>query len=308
MKQQTQAEIHYLTKSAYAAILQPNPYIDKLWTLNKKVVEVIPALKKERFDCIVDLHKNIRSWQVKHALRTRTRSFDKINIEKWLMVNFKINRLPDVHIVDRYLATVQSLGIKNDGQGLDYFIPHQDQVNILDFFIKNSSKSTLDLYKQTEQYLAFAIGAAHQTKRLPTEKIIAICKTIKVPIILLGGKGETAEGAAIVQQAGKHVLNACGNIHLHQSASIVQQAWKVITHDTGMMHIAAAFQKEIISVWGNTIPEFGMYPYYQKGMDRNTTLEVKGLGCRPCSKIGHAQCPKKHFRCMNDLEFPLDLY
>ena len=64
------------------------------------------------------------------------------------------------------------------------------------------------------------------------------------------------------------------------------------------MHIAAAFQKEIISIWGNTIPALGMYPYYKKGLERNTTIEVKNLSCRPCSKIGYSKCPKGHFKCM----------
>jgi ADP-heptose:LPS heptosyltransferase len=73
----------------------------------------------------------------------------------------------------------------------------------------------------------------------------------------------------------------------------------VITHDTGMMHIAAAFQKKIISIWGNTIPEFGMYPY---GVEHSFIFEVKKLSCRPCSKIGFQACPKSHFRCMNDQE------
>ena len=67
-------------------------------------------------------------------------------------------------------------------------------------------------------------------------------------------------------------------------------------------HIAAAFQKEIISIWGNTIPEFGMYPYYEKGVNNNVSVEVQNLGCRPCSKIGFDECPKGHFRCMKDID------
>ena len=30
-------------------------------------------------------------------------------------------------------------------------------------------------------------------------------------------------------------------------------------------------------------------------------LEVAGLKCRPCSKIGYQKCPKTHFRCMKEL-------
>jgi heptosyltransferase-2 len=63
------------------------------------------------------------------------------------------------------------------------------------------------------------------------------------------------------------------------------------------MHIAAAFKKDIISVWGNTIPEFGMYPYLAG--KKSKIIEVKELSCRPCSKIGFKKCPKKHFYCMN---------
>jgi ADP-heptose:LPS heptosyltransferase len=89
-------------------------------------------------------------------------------------------------------------------------------------------------------------------------------------------------------------------LSLEGSAAVLRQAALVITHDTGMMHIAAAFQKKILSIWGNTVPALGMYPYYgPANPDQNTSFEVEGLSCRPCSKIGHQACPKGHFHCMN---------
>jgi ADP-heptose:LPS heptosyltransferase len=66
------------------------------------------------------------------------------------------------------------------------------------------------------------------------------------------------------------------------------------------MHIAAAFKKEIISIWGNTIPEFGMYPYYGDAEIPNSKFQISNLECRPCTKIGFSKCPKGHFRCMLD--------
>jgi ADP-heptose:LPS heptosyltransferase len=121
------------------------------------------------------------------------------------------------------------------------------------------------------------------------------------PVVLLGGPAEAEEGQAIADAAGGHVLNTCGKFNLNQSASVVRQASRVITHDTGLMHIAAAFRKPIVSIWGNTIPEFGMYPFFPEGEGHNTTVQVGGLKCRPCSKIGYQRCPKGHFRCMEDL-------
>jgi len=69
-----------------------------------------------------------------------------------------------------------------------------------------------------------------------------------------------------------------------------------------LMHIAAAFRKITISLWGNTIPGFGMFPYIPEAKQKSKILEVQGLSCRPCSKIGYAKCPKKHFNCMNKID------
>jgi ADP-heptose:LPS heptosyltransferase len=292
LKNQLGAEIHFLTKKQFFPLLEANPYLSKIFTIEKKVAEVLPALKKEGYDAVVDLHKNLRSWQVRLALKKGVYSFDKLNFEKWLLVNFKINRLPNIHIVDRYLNAVKALGVKNDGQGLDYFIP------------KNHLPSTPEIYPELATFrppfIAFAIGAAHQTKRLPIDKCIDICKKINLPVLLLGGKAEEQEGATIALYAGSHVSNLCGKLTLHESAQFIKTAKKVIAHDTGMMHIAAAFQKEIVVVWGNTVPAFGMAPYFGSSpKGRETRFEVGGLPCRPCSKIGFGQCPKSHFACMN---------
>lgn len=287
LKKQTGAQIHYLTKVQYRPLLEANPYLDKIFTIQKKVSEVLPELQSEQYDHVVDLHKNIRSQQVRLALRKSFSSFDKLNRQKWLLVNFKIDRLPDVHIVDRYMDAVKIWGIENDGEGLDYFLPKNFQ-----------SEKTNSFLAACRSPLIFAIGAAHQTKRLPTEKIMEICRGLKRPVILLGGPSEFAEGEKIAAESGPHVKSACGKLSLHESAALIRSAKKVITHDTGMMHIAAAFKKEILSIWGSTVPAFGMSPYFGETESGSSRFEVRGLGCRPCSKIGFGKCPKRHFDCM----------
>ena len=292
LKQQLKdAEVHFITKKQFGGILESNPYVDKLYTIEKNISEATKDLKKENYDFVIDLHHNLRSALAKATIGKKSKSFHKLNLEKWLMVNLRINKLPNTHIVDRFFETVKSLEVKNDGKGLDYFIPEKDEVNI----------KTLPA-EFHNGYIGFVIGARCMTKQLPKEKIISICKKISMPIVLLGGKEDFEKGEAIKLQVSSHkILNACGKYNLHQSASLVNQAKKIITHDTGLMHIAAAFKKEIVSVWGNTIPEFGMYPYYGKSEVRSQKSEVKSLSCRPCSKLGFAKCPKGHFKCMNEI-------
>lgn len=285
VKAQPGAEVHYLTKEKFSQILLPNPAIDRVYTFENKIEEVISDLKSEKYDLVVDLHHNLRSWYVKLHLGRPARSFNKLNFEKWLLVNFKIDRLPKAHIVQRYLETVRHLGVEYDGKGLDYFIPPGEEVDV-----ENVSPMLTG-----GNYIAFVLAATHATKRLPPDKAIEICRHIDQPVVLLGGMAEQEAASAIV---GPNVVNLCGRLSLHQSASVVRQAAAVLTHDTGLMHIAAAFHKKIVSVWGNTVPEFGMYPFYPTGMDFNTSVQVDGLSCRPCSKIGYEKCPQGHFRCM----------
>ncbi len=284
LKQQVEgAVVHYLTKPQYASILENNPYVDKVHVL-KEYEETIKELKAEGFDYIIDLHKSLRSWRFKNRLKVMDFSFPKLNREKWLLVHLKKNKLPDIHIVDRYFEAVKLFDVSNDNKGLDFFIPEADMVNVQDFTNTEPGK-----------FVAFAIGGQHGTKKLPVEKIIEICSKIDMPVILLGGKEDFENGEKISNSCNNSV-NLCYKLRLNQSASVAKQSAVVISHDTGLMHIAAALKKNIVSVWGNTIPQFGMYPYLPG--EKSKIFEVLDLKCRPCSKIGYSKCPEKHFDCM----------
>lgn len=283
------AEIHYLTKSQFQSLVETNPHIDKVHTLKKSLSETVKELKLEHFDYVIDLHRNIRTARFKNKLRIISFSFEKLNWEKWLLVNLKKNKMPDVHIVDRYVDTLKVFDVNNDQKGLDFFIPEKDEVNVSEISeeLKNG-------------YVGVVVGAFHFTKKLTKEKIITICNKIDKPILLLGGLDNKEEAEEIKKSVKGTIFNTCGDYNINQSASLVKQANVLLTPDTGLMHIASAFKKKIISVWGNTVPEFGMYPYLPD--NESEIVEIKDLKCRPCSKIGFSQCPKKHFKCINDLD------
>ncbi len=304
--QMTDVEIHYCTKSSYKFLLDSNIYIDQIHTLDKSLITLLRKLRKEKFDLLIDLHHNLRTMFLKSLLGVRAHSFPKLNLQKWLLVKLKINRLPNIHIVDRYMSTVASLDVKKDGQGLDYFIPEKDQVE--NSWLPETHRNG---------YIVYALGGTFATKKLPTTRMIELCDKINKPIILLGGKEDQKIGNVITEFFEKTaksepneetlielnkkatIFNGCGKFNVNQSASIIKNAQAVFTHDTGMMHIAAAFRKKIYSIWGSTIPEFGMYPYKTSFV----IFENKNIKCRPCSKIGFRHCPKGHFKCMNDLTF-----
>ncbi|MDP2424348.1 MAG: glycosyltransferase family 9 protein [Bacteroidales bacterium] len=292
VKQQVaDAEIHYCTKRQYSEVLRANPYIDKVHHLDSSLWKTAQQLRKENVDFVVDLHKSLRSRLLKLLLCKPGDTFSKLNLKKWLLVRFRINLLPDVHIVDRYFGAVKKLKVVTDGLGLDYFLPKQDEFDPAWLPV---------LHRQG--YIGFVIGGRHRTKIFPTAKVIEVCRLLDRPIVLLGGKDDVAMAEEICLAVGKKVYNACGQFSINKSASLVNNANLIITNDTGLMHIAAAFGKKIISLWGNTVPVFGMYPYTaEQQKSQSVIFEITGLRCRPCSKIGFDKCPESHFDCMNKI-------
>lgn len=284
-------ELHVLTKKKFSNLFKKNIYVDKVFEFDNSLKDNIKELKKENYDYIVDLQKNKRSKRVTASLRCPYSSFPKLNIKKFLLTTFKINLMPDIHIVDRYFEAVKELGVKNDFKGLDFFISPENQYDIeqLPASFQNG-------------YHAFVIGGTYKTKILPAVKIVEVIKKLQEPVVLLGGPDDVERADDVIDSVSENVVNLVGKINLEQSASLVKMAKSVMTNDTGLMHIAAAFHKNIVSVWGNTVPELGMYPYLPNEKDKCHIVECKEVKCRPCSKLGFKDCPKKHFRCMMEID------
>ena len=297
-------EIHALTKKKFSGLYKTNPCINKVYEYDDSLKKNIEELKLENYDYIVDLQKNKRSLRVCRALHRPHSSFPKLNFKKFLLTTFKINLMPDIHIVDRYFKAVDKLGVKNDCQGLDFFI---------------SEKNNYPLSELPENfqngYHAIVIGGTYKTKILPAVKVIEVIKKLNKPVILLGGPEDVERAEEIIRQrttdngqqtlsTSLHlsILNLVGKINLEQSASIVKNAKSVLTNDTGLMHIAAAFHKNIVSVWGNTVPALGMYPYLPNEKEKCHIVECKDVKCRPCSKLGFKECPRKNFKCMMEID------
>ncbi len=295
IKKQWNAEVHYLIKPAFAHVLHENPYIDRIHHLREDLSETNEQLKQEGFDLVVDLQKSIRSLRVTNALGVKAVNFKKLNVNKWLAVNLKINRLPKgKHIVHRYFEALEAGGLHNDGDGLDYFIMPEDEYD------------AQELIRGIHDYQVIVLGATYFTKRIPAEKCLDIVQSFAGHSVLLGGKDVHDMAREIAKMAPEKVINFCGKIGLGVSAGIIKHSKQIYTGDTGLMHIGAALQKEMFVLWGNTIPDFGMFPYYgANNTDKSVNLQVEGLTCRPCSKLGFDHCPKGHFRCMMDISIPM---
>jgi ADP-heptose:LPS heptosyltransferase len=296
-KRYPNSEIHFLTKPENKIILQYNPYLDKIFTLQPSLMTTIADLKKEDYHAVIDLHHNIRSFLIKAALLKPSYTVQKLNWEKFLLIHFRCNILPaHLHITERNLAAIQAMDVENDREGMDYFIGDENEVDVQQYGLKNNA------------FVAWVVGAKHFTKVLPSEKTTqAISYLLRTnpstKIALIGSHRERDAAEKLQADFSRQVVNLCGLLNLNQSASVLKHSSVVVAGDTGLLHIAVALGRPVVSLWGSTIPEFGVFPLYGKGKEQPLRLiEIKNLPCRPCSRFGKSACPKKHFKCMNDID------
>lgn len=284
------AEVHLVTKRAFAGVIAHNAYLHRthFWSDGA----VVPALKAEGYDLVVDLHGSIRSHLLRARLGVTAIGFRKRNLEKSLL-RYGINLLGGEHLVDRYFYALRHLGIRDDGGGLDYYVQPAE-----------AAAATAHTAAVGEDYVAIVLGATHFTKRMPPQLVADVIAQLDRPVVLLGGEDVlalAAEARARLPEGVQPVLDLCGALPLRESIAVLAKAAGVIAGDTGLMHVTAALRRPMVVVWGNTASPIGMYPYYPSTGERPyADAEVEGLPCRPCSRIGYASCPAGHFRCMRE--------
>ncbi|HEX6225004.1 MAG TPA: glycosyltransferase family 9 protein [Chryseolinea sp.] len=297
-------ELHILAHLASAFILEENPYVDRVHCSQQSIWKNYQRLKHEKFEIIINLAEDVLSRYLAFILPGTNYALKSIRWKQWLMVNLKIEQLPTRHLVERMFEGLRDLGAKPDELGLDYFIPDKDKVAV-EWLPEPFHKG----------YIVFCIGAAHNTRKLPEDRMIELCDKINKPIVLLGSKDDANTGNLISQFFNQHagdyergllelnkrtiIYNACGKFNFNQMASIVKRARAIFTFDNDFIPVASAFKKEIFGLWGNTILLFGKYPYRTKF----TVLENNKIACRPCAVGGYSKCPKGHFNCMNQIVF-----
>lgn len=292
-KQLEGAEVHLVTKLSFKTVTAANPYIDKFFYLQDDLEDVIRQLKTEKYDYVIDLHNNFRSVKIKSALKIKSYTIDKLNVQKFLLTELNIDIMPRIHITKRSLNTVLPLGVKDDGYGLDYFIPSEQHVKQDDIPAAHHFG-----------YVAIVIGGNYFTKKLPVAKLQELCTKLDYPVILIGGNEDMDAGLAIASVDPVKVYNAAGKFNLNESADLVKKSKLVISHDTGFQYIACAFQKPVLAIWGGTSPRLDVEPYYgsrfmsgqSAPLHENIFLD---LSCQPCSKFGSRKCPLEHFNCMH---------
>ncbi|MEN9334977.1 MAG: hypothetical protein RLY35_2157 [Bacteroidota bacterium] len=274
------AELHMVVRKRYLPVVEHNPRLSKVFSFDSTIQELMDDLEKEEYDYIIDLQNNLRSNLIKKRLGVLSFTVEKKNLAKFIWIKFGF-RLTIPHVVNRYLDTLKTLGLSDDGKGLEFEIPADVHVDI-----------------PFQQYTAVVIGANHFGKRPDAANWSGILHRIPGNIILVGGKDEEMMSTALTNHS--RIVSMVNRLSLIESAWIVKNAKMVVAGDTGLMHVAAAFGKNILSLWGCTRPGLGMSPW--RPGENSVMIEPKGRGDRPCSKLGDSCKHGQLNRCIHEID------
>jgi len=282
-RQNPEVQIDFVIKEEFIELVKNNPNLTDIHVYSKQSFEkqiLINTLISNNYEIVIDLQNNIRSKEITKQLHCQTFLFKKNDVKKFLLVNFKINRLKNAPPIPVRYA--ESAGINLDDEGLD-------------IFTDNVADSSLNL---NEKYIGLCPGAKHFSKRWPKEYFIELGKQLEnsgYKVVLFGGLNEEELMGEIANQLSSP-LSLCGDSIL-QSAADMKMCKAIYTNDSGAMHLACAVKVPVIAFFGSTVKEFGFFPYKAKSIE----LDVENLPCRPCTHIGRKSCPLIHFKCMKDV-------
>ena len=273
------SEIHFLTKKNYEEIVSINPNVDRVILLDSSLTKLRSRIKNEKYELIIDIHKNFRSLFVNMFNGNKVVRYKKENLKKFLLVNFKINLFQEITpIYKKYLKTVNNY-LNNE----DYDFSWSELL-----FSKDNNTNM--------NYIVVSPSAKHFTKTYPADNFIEYIKKFQENKIVLVGDNSKKDKdiCEYIQSRCSNVLNLCGKLDMKSLANILYNSEYVVCNDSAILHFSEAVGKRVVAIFGSTVREFGFYPQLKD----SRVIENKYLKCRPCTHIGRDSCPEKHFKCM----------
>ncbi len=255
----------------------------------KELFKLIKYVKDENFDIAIIPHRYLKSSLIAFGAKIKTR-IGYSNSEGKFLLTEKIGYQKSKHEVQRLLSLVGKDNINIKNTKLELY-PGKKEITKINKIWKSNN---LDKYK----VIVIAPGSKWFTKMWPIEYYNELIEKLSLDlnnkIILVGGNDEKY----LKISENEKTLNLIGETSLLELAELLKRSDLLIGNDSSPLHIASAFDTEIIAIFGATTKSLGFYPWSQNAI----VLENKGLECRPCGLHGGDSCPEKHFKCMLEIK------
>jgi lipopolysaccharide heptosyltransferase I len=283
------------------------------WAAAAGLWRLVSAIRRVRYDLVVDLHGQFRSAlfalasgapvrvgfdRPRRAVRRASRPLPTAAYRHgwtgaregaWVVYTHAIP-IPtlDAHAVDRYLWLSRLLGL--DEGPVEFHVPAPPAAEA-------HAAALLERYGLAGRPLAVLVpGTTWQTKQWHAGGFAEVAGHL-----LRAGRAVALAGSArerglcqAVADAAPGTCNLGGQTTLSQLAALLRRAAVCVTNDSGAMHLTAALGRPVVSVFGPTDPVW-VGPY-----GRPEAVVRADVPCAPCYLRKLRQCPHEH-ACMRDV-------
>ncbi|MDD5087990.1 MAG: glycosyltransferase family 9 protein [bacterium] len=287
------AHLDFLTAEEFADAARLLPGVDGVLPFQRRSgwrgLLRLRADLSRRYTILIDLQNSPRS----AFLRSLTFPMvwvkaKRYRVRRWFLVRCKWDFYgATTPVAVRYLEAAASLGVQDDGRGLDLMVPDNARKWAADF---------AERYAPDRPLIVFCPGARHETKKWPADRWMELGRSAAAAGMSVGVVGSRNE-ESLVTEIAKAIPGAFAvyDRGIGEIAAMMERAAAVVSNDSGLMHLAAGVNARLVAIFGPTVEPFGFYPFRA----RAEVLDHE-LPCRPCRALGGAACPKRHFRCMMD--------
>ncbi|MDP8216815.1 MAG: lipopolysaccharide heptosyltransferase II [Candidatus Kaelpia imicola] len=266
-----------------AKLLEGNPYLDGIIEFDPFSergftgfdISLIRKLRSYNFSHSLHLHRSLsrKCYAYFGGIKNRIGYNEKLN--SFLLTQSLTSQRDRVHRALYYFNLGSVINIADDSNGLDIFIRDEEL---------ERAREVLASHK-IDRFCLMHIGANWQAKRWPfdyySELINLIINKYNIKV-LLTGTGQDVQGADyIVAHSNPEVLSLAGKTTLRELISLIKLSQVSITVDSAPLHIAAAFKKPLIGIFGPTDDKL-TGPFRPEG---KTIILKENIDCSiPCYK------------------------
>ena len=281
-------EVDFLTFKPFGDIFRYDYRLNRIIEVEKKSLKSFlqlkyfsSILKREKYDYIIDIHSNLRTFIITYLSKIKTIRYNKNSLKRRLFLYKSFRKLlanKNFNVLYAYLETLRHFGIENYKDYRPRVILNQEDFNNLD--------------KLPEKFVVLGTGARYRNKIYPYfNKIADILIKNNFNVVLIGSKDDKEKDKNVYKET---FIDLRGKLSLRQSMAVISRAIGTISNDSAVAHFSRAVRTPVLMIYGATHPYFGFAPLEDEG-----DYIIKNIDCQPCDLHGKSKCKRKSLECLD---------
>ena len=289
------ARIEAVAIPQVAECLRGNPAVDEVILFDRRgrdsgargLWRVASLLRARRYDMAVLFQKAIGAALMARLAGVPVRIGIAADRRGWLLTHAVplTDNLKRRHHLEIFSEVARAAGCDVSDRTIFFPVGHQDRI-WAEAFLKDHRAERFSFL------VALHIGASKRPRAWHIDRFVRTAEMIAdrhgAGVILLGGRSEMEEMAAVASALGDRAIDACGGTTIKQMAALIARCRLLVGNDSGPMHLAGALGTPVVAIFGPGDPDrTAPYPPVTEG---KVAVVSRRYPCAPCRQNFFREC------------------